>query len=260
MAGNSRTSNERESNLIKRVQELLFSEIVTLIVAWVLAILTNSIFLIGLTIFLQFILVISSPIIVWVILKRTRIQINYLFKVLVCLLIASALAALFSTLTYSQPLEVPQTGIALNETSYTGEYLRGESDCRQKPKPDQCLTQIRIQGEQVYLVPKPNQSSKELHVLLDINWSKWEKFPTLPRNYQGRVHYVMSFECNFSNGESSVTNISSPIRVQYSMAPKSIVLSYLIGFIEIPFLFPLDNTVPHNIIKETRKQAMTICV
>lgn len=247
--------NRNESRFLTLLRELLLPEIVGLLVAWVLAILTNNVILKGITVFLQFILVIFLPIVVWHLLRRMQAHLHYIFKTLICVLITFATAALFSTLTYAQPLEIPQEAQIINGTFYTGKYLRGSSNCRQKLS--QCLNKIEIEGEQIYRVPKTRQND-ELHIILDINWSKWEKFPTLPRNYKGRVYYTIPFKCDSFDGNSRIAEIYEPNRIKYSITPKSIVLSYFIGFVEIPFLFSGDYTLSRNIIKITREQRV-IC-
>lgn len=248
-------SNRNESRFLELLRELLLPEIATLLVAWILAILTNNVILKGITVFLQFILVIFLPIIVWHLLRRMQNHLHYIFKTLICVLITFAVAALFSTLTYAQPIEIPREGQILNGTFYTGKYLRGSSNCRQKPS--QCLNKVEIEGEQIYRVSKTRQND-ELHIILDIDWSKWEKFPTLPRNYKGRVYYIIPFKCDSSIGSSRIAEIYEPEITKYSIAPKSIVLSYFVGFVEIPFLFSGENTIPRNITKITREQRV-IC-
>lgn len=230
------------------LRELLLPEIVSLVVAWILARLTDNIFLRGVTIFLQFVIVVSTPILIWDFLGRLKARIHFIAKILVCTLLTLAISALFSTSTYTQPLEIAEQGEVLDGTFYVGKYLRGSKDCRKGE--GKCLNRVVIEGAQLYRMGN-DLSVNTLHIILDINWSKWEKFPTLPRNYAGRVYYKIPFECS-----SRAPIIGDYGKPTYTIAPKSILLTYLIGFTEIPFMLSSDRTMPRNIIKIAKTEGI----
>jgi hypothetical protein len=112
-----------------------------------------------------------------------------------------------------------------------------------------------LQNSRVYVGKGENSDATtlhELHLLLTVEWQRWEKFPQFPRNYKGQIYYRIVYQCQGDEFAHSMT-----VLVGSSLKPGRIVLSWLIGFVEIPFL--LDDIVVREKIERMVRKELSLC-
>lgn len=148
-------------------------------------------------------------------------------------------AALFSELAGGRLPQLPP-GRREPVDLFAHEDLRGSNDC------SSCLQHLWVREDDL-IISKSDGSERhqQIDLVLEVEWMKWEKVPLLKRNYEGSLYYTLDEWCNATQTDTS-------------LKPGRIVLSWLIGFIEISFLSD-DVTVRRNIEKIAREK-ITQCV
>jgi len=168
--------------------------------------------------------------------KKFGMRVSQLSWVLLSVLFIAGEAAFFSELAGGQVATLPSDG-QVQTNIFAGADLKGEKQC------NACYQHlwVRPEGDKIVIIDvyEPTQH-KEAHVLLEVEWSKWERVPLLRRNYEGIVYYIVDEQCNAKLRDNA-------------FKPGKIVLSWLIGFAEIPFLLD-DNGVRRAIEKNCQTE------
>lgn len=197
--------------------------------------------------FIQMSLILLTPLWIRQGVKRQKVKIT---KATLSLLSAAFMlceAAFFSQLAGGRLPQFPYKpqGTQVENNVLSGQDLIGTNQQKVWVPDTKLVKVIEIEGG---IDHKPD----ELHLLLDVEWAKWEKFPTFPRNYRGQIYYRMRYQCQ--GGKFTQRDVE----FDYSLKPGKIVLSWLIGFIEIPFL--LDENTVEKIIQRVFTGAMLYCL
>lgn len=98
----------------------------------------------------------------------------------------------------------------------------------------------------------PPDKHTQLHLLLAVEWRKWEMLPMLERDYQGHIYYTVDYKCNVDR-----IDVYSAKLVGYKLAPGKRPLSWLIGFVEIPFT--LDVETMDGKIEQKVRETSRLC-
>ena len=218
--------------------QIVIGVITGLITTWILGVMTNWVLLSKLKVVFEAVSIFLTPLLIREGFARANIAIGQVALIVLSALLIIGEAALFSMFPGRQMSELP-TGYPQETGIFANTYLRGYTDCRDKePK---CLNRLRVARDANVRVETASSAEMDtLHILLDIEWDKWEKFPTFPRNYRGKIYYTIVYDCD-------AAVVERPTLAGYSLMPGSILLSWLIGFVEIPFVLENDSTIVKHI-------------
>ncbi|MEZ4864832.1 MAG: hypothetical protein R3C14_26200 [Caldilineaceae bacterium] len=149
-------------------------------------------------------------------------------------------AALFSSMTgahltnlYEQ-LPAPERKYR-NIFTEENKYLHDSSFIEVKVLPDK--------PQQINVIRDTDASPGPLHVFVTVEISKTLAMPPFPRNYTGQFIYAIHYTCT----EDGNPEIDIPKLKAHWLKPGSMTLSWLIGFMEIPFLMDDDTTIASKI-------------
>ena len=171
-------------------------------------------------------LIFFTPLLIRHILRKYRIRIEKPALVLLSALMMVGAAAFFSETTGGRLPDLP-SGYPIQSGLFAEYDLKNSTDCKS------CRQHLWVRENDRFVRKEVNPSDKhtQLHVLLEVEWLKWEKTPMLERDYQGHIYYTVDYKCNADR-----VDVYGAKLIGYSLAPGKYPLSWLIGFVEIPYL------------------------
>lgn len=229
---------------------ILTGVISSLIAAWLLGVLTNSALLQQLIVVPQFALLVLTPFLLRAGLTYINLTVSKVTLIVLSTLFILGEAALFSTLAAGRPLTLP-TAEVLQSDIFIGKYLKGEEKCSTGEQ--LCHNLVKVTGEDIWIDKMEDGDLDKLHIRLSVQWDKRERVPDLFRNYRGTLYYRIDYKCN-NRGETP--RIEPPELVAYSLGPGRNALSWLIGFVEIPFILIGDQAIQENVEDITEKNGL----
>ncbi len=222
--GKNIKSTKHLENVIKQV---FIGVVVAIITTKITAVVTNLALLQKLALAFQFTFLALIPFLLPKIFPKINISANRLKLVIFSTVLILGFSALFSMLPGGSIPNPPKSATRIHKV-FVDDYV----DLRSSD-----FNELRVTKDIVLTV-------RETHVLLDVEWDKQERVPFLQRNYKGQLYYKVRYRC----GDSKKPQLKGhPELLGYQLKPGRIVLSWLIGFIEIPFVLDTDKTVPETI-------------
>jgi hypothetical protein len=170
-----------------------------------------------------------------------------LLSVLVIMTEAAFFSQIAGSMILTLPPEYPQETGAFNEI-----YLRGAS--RAACKDTSCHQNLRaLSGTAVRKRADSSDKQDELHILLDVEWNKWEgPFDLFSRNYRGYMYFIVKYGCTGDHLEFYGSSLDD-----YSLRPGKAFSSWLIGFVEIPF--SLDDSTVRRAVEKRAQEVLLEC-
>lgn len=191
-----------------------------------------------------------TPFLIQYAFKRSGIRTSIISVVLLSVLAIIIEAAFFSQLVGSRTLTLPSQ--VLPDKRLEGAYLRGAS--REQCETTGCHQNLKIlHGTPVLQGSDLSGKHDELHLLLDVEWNKWEgPADVFSRNYRGSMYFVLEYVCQ----DAQLTFYDSGLE-DYSLKPGKDFLSWLFGFVEIPF--SLDDFTVRQAVAERARENLLRC-
>ncbi len=190
-------------------------------------------------ILLLFTVILLTPFLLRAGLTRLRIPMQTVSLVLISCLLMGGEAALFSEIIGGSEPELVE-GNPLDASMLLGQYLRGSKGCLELAK-KHCNTQVEVKGETFdaqIRVQKSDWETPHLFVYLNVKWAAREELPGLQRYFAGTMLFTAQYRCEAG------TPILRKLKLKDTFfAPSSRVLSWLTGFIQIPYLRDEDSTI-----------------
>lgn len=236
-------------NLFKQVA---VSVIVAMITAKITAFIIDWALLQKVTVILQFAFLILIPFLLRKGFSRVNMPASRTSIIILSIIFIASFSAFFSMFPGSS-LPKPPNAEFQSHNVFTDdhEYLRGSGNCRPS-----CLNRLRVDQDKILTVREQDGSLGPAHILLDVEWDKWERVPFLQRNYKGTLYYRVQYQCDNSTAKPQINK--QPELLGYQLRPGRIVLSWLIGFIEIPFVLDTEKDIPRR-IQEALQSNSEIC-
>jgi hypothetical protein len=196
-------------------------------------------------------LIFLTPLLIRHILRKYRIRIEKPYLVLLSALMVVGAAAFFSQTSSPSLPNPPATSEPLPATSEQGDvFAKYDLKGGKKGTPACVSCQQNMWVLRTRSLRKEADSQGKLHVLLDVEWRKWEDKPELNRNYKGSIYYTVDYEC-----KTDQAGDVDPKLIGYELKPGNTVLSWLIGFVEIPFLLA-DGVVNREIARRITEKVV----
>jgi hypothetical protein len=192
-------------------------------------------------------LIFFTPLLIRHTLRKYRIRIGKPSLVLLSILMVVGEAAFFSETTATRLPDLPSNQVVQRGDS-AGYDLINSKDCKS------CYQHLWVRENTRFTKQDADSLSHHprLDMQLEIEWRRWGQIPLLERNYQGRAHFTVDYVCNGSQADIYGSRL-----IGYSLKPGKIVLSWLIGFAEIPFL--LDDGMVNGEIEHLVQERLSPC-
>lgn len=206
---------------------------------------------------LGFLVILLTPFLLRQYLPMINVQLRRGSLWVVAVIVILGEAALFSAMTGAHLTDL-NNNLPKPERKYTdifeqeNKYLHNSNFIEIKVLPDE--------PQQVNVTRDTDASPGPLHVFATVEISKTLAMPPFPRNYTGQVIYTVDYTCDLRAGNP---DLDLPKLKTYWLKPGSMTLSWLIGFVEIPFLMDDDRSISEGIkevvIDAVRDERMQLC-
>ncbi|MCB0110306.1 MAG: hypothetical protein KDE53_30510, partial [Caldilineaceae bacterium] len=218
-----------------RFRETAISVIVAIITAWIMAGVDTFILQREFVILLCFFVIIMTPFLLRAGAVRFRLPMRRVGLVVVSALLMMGEAALFSEIVGGTPRAIT-AGERIDATPFVQRYLYGSAGCLER---NSCKNQVKVKGQaqdaQVFVEAR-EWEAPYIFVQLNVEWGAREEIPGLRRNYEGQMIFASQFKCTMEGAAPNKLKLRELSLDNSALRPSRGVLSWIIGFIQIPYL------------------------
>ncbi|MEM7127579.1 MAG: effector-associated domain EAD1-containing protein [Chloroflexota bacterium] len=240
--------------LSKNFREVLLGVVVAILVAWITAGAESFIFRYEFVILLLFLIILLTPFVLRAGLTLARIPVRRVTLVILSTLLMAGEAALFS-MVIGGSVQAERTEPEIDARAYLSQDLK-RSQCDDEG----CQTHVWVRGEPEDArawIQSSDWESDRVFIQLLVEWSKKEKMSGLERNYNGFMLFTSQYKCQSPKDNGTGPLLLRGLELEESaFRPGRIVLSWLIGFAEIPYLDDPDVT---GKVKSILKKHVDLC-
>jgi len=225
-------------------KQIIAGIIVAVVTAWIMASVGKFFVRREFVILLLATIILLTPFLLRAGLIRLRITMQRLSLVLLSIFLMAGEAALFSEIVGGRTPTLV-AGRTIDASAFLGHYLRGEQGCLMAAQTDLCYTQVKVKGQATdaqLRIQTSDWESPYLFLYLNVEWRVREEWPGLQRYFTGTMLFTSQYKCEADRPVLRELSLKAA-----SFTPAQRLLSWLVGFIQIPYLRDADSTILNKV-------------